>query len=334
MKTISLNKGSLNLPDCWDDLFPRQKIVVFKYLKELCEDKITPSVFRLHTLKLITDYKPQSEFLSLFLKRLLYVIAYPIVFVYSFTFVNRYYRATWRELWIRKYRPKKKDREVINYNLFRLSEQLDFAFTIQDNTISLNNEFKNNPIPYLIIDGRKYEGKKFIRDIAPFTNITGREFSDCFDLYLGFNNSQDIISKDRALNKIISILYPSSKEYNENLVSEQPELIANVAPEIKFGIYLWFSGIVQYYLKHEYYSILFRSSKTESTEDKINLGMNQVMLMITKQGYNENDNLNNFFDAQLKILMDNLSEALAKGVKIQDLAESTGLSINDINKLT
>lgn len=218
--------------------------------------------------------------------------------------VRKYCRTVWKQLWIERWKPQSNNRDIINYNLFRLSELIDFAFSFKDNAIVMNNVFTYPPYHYIVVDGLKYEGEKFIRDIAPFTNITGREFADCFDLYVGYNSSLDPTTKERAINKMVSILFPSSSNYDENLVSDYSDRIAALDTGIKFGIFLWFSDIVEYYVTHEYYSILFRKNKSESgdSDQKIDLGMNAVILHLTKNGYNENDNINHIFDAQIKIL--------------------------------
>lgn len=334
MKKIPLNKKYILLPENWDELTFDQKIFAFGRLKKVYEGQLSPSVFRLEVLGNITGYKPKADVFSWMFKSLLFFIAVPFVALFfRLKFNGAYFARYWCE-WYFRYRPKKYDRNIINENLYRLSEMMDFAFSIQDRKVSWKRSFAKNPIPYIKIKKKMFVGKKFILDIAPFSNITAREFSDCFDLYIAHSSSTSNKEKDQLLDKIISILYPASNQYNENLVSDHLELISSLSPSIKFGIFYWFSGIVEYYMEHPYYSILFRSGNSNSNEDKIQLGMNEVILMIKKKGYDPNDNINDFFDTQLKILKDNLDEAIAKGVKIEDLASKTGLSITDINRLT
>lgn len=64
--------------------------------------------------------------------------------------------------------------------------------------------------------------------------------------------------------------------------------------------------------------------------------MNAILLMTTEKGYNPNGyiTLNDFFDAQIGILQKNLSDAISKGVKIEEIAKNTGLSVSQIMKLT
>lgn len=334
MKTIPLNKGTLQLPESWEDLTFKQKLFAFGRLKEVYERRLSPSAFRIEVLGNITGYKPKSGLLPWMLKYLLFYIQAPFVAIYYILRLGRIRFSGYWSVWTSIHRPQRYDRNIINSNLFRLSELIDFAFTIQKRTVTWKRSFARNPIPYLKIQGRKFTGKKFVLDVAPFTNITAREFSDCFDLYSGYLSMTEKTEKEQALDKIISILYPASRDYSENIVSDHIELIRTITPGLKFGILYWFSGIVEYYMSHPYYSILFRSGEGESDDDKISLGMNGVVLMVKNKGFAEKDNINDFFDAQLTILKDNLSEALAKGAKIEDLASKTGLSVTDINRLT
>lgn len=70
-------------------------------------------------------------------------------------------------------------------------------------TIQVKKNFVRNPVPYLKIQGMKFTGRKFNKDIAPFTNITPKEFSDCFDLYSAYNQASHPDDSERCLDKII-----------------------------------------------------------------------------------------------------------------------------------
>lgn len=338
MKTIKLNKGVLRLPDCWDDLSYKEKIFAFGLLQQVIGGKISASEFRLLMLQKLTGYKPTSELTVLAIKWICYGAALLFVRLYSLLFVKKYVRSVWLEQWKEQYRPRAKDREQINMNLFLLSEKIDFAFRIEENKIIINNDFKKNPVPYILLPKkwfRWYRGRKFNKGISAFTDITGKEYSDCFDLYVAYHESKDQAFRDSCLNQIIAILYPCTKNYQKNMVSDHAERIAALDPAIKFGILLWFTGIVDYYTSHPVYSILYPKGDKEAS-DKIGTGMNSIVLMVTQKGYNpkENISLNDLFDVQIEMLKNRLAEALASGAKIEEVAKKTGLSIIQINQLT
>lgn len=338
MKTIKLNKGQIQLPECWDDLSYKEKLYAFRLLQQVIAGTISPAEFRLLMLQNLTGYKQTSEVITLVVKWICYGIALLFVYLYSLLFIKKYIRSIWIGEWKDQYRPRAKDREQINMNLFLLSEKIDFAFRIEENQIQINNDFKKNPVPFIRLPKkyfRRYKGRKFNKGISAFTDITGKEYSDCFDLYVAYHESEDTAFRNSCLNKIIAILYPCTKDYQKNLVSDHAEKIAALDPAIKFGILLWFTGIVNYYTTHPVYSILYPKGDKE-VMDKISTGMNSIVLMVTQKGYNPKDkiSLNDLFDVQIEILKDRLSEALSKGAKIEELAKKTGLSITQINKLT
>jgi len=336
MKKILLNKGELELPETWEELTFKQKIFAFGRLKEMLEKTISPPMFRILLLQNITGYKPSSGAFRYLLLWILYIIKIPFVFVFYVFRLGLVRLSGYWSVWKEYNRPQKRDRDVINYNLYRLSEQLDFAFTLENNEIKLKRIFAKNPFPYIRIEGKKYTGKKFIHDIAPFTDITTKEYCDCCELYSGYYTMQDPADKQKCLDKLISILYPLTDDYNQNLVSDHVEQISKVSPEIKFGILYWFGCIVEFYYYHPVYSILFgEDSGKEGPEDKISIGIKSTVLMMKRKGYTaiENETVNDYFDTQVQIIKDDLATAVAKGVTIEELAKSTGMSPDKINKL-
>jgi len=330
MNTYPLNKGKLDLPGSWDDLTYRQKMFAFRGVMDISGGLLHPITFRIRMLGYLTGYKPQLGIFTWLLHWILY-IRKPFIFLYYLVRFGKIRYSVYGDTWKSNNRPVKRNREMVNTNLYLLSEKLDFAFTIQDEAIAWKRWFYSNPVPYIRIGSKIFIGRKFIMDIAPFTNITAKEYSDCFDLYVAYYSVNDPVQKDRCLDKLISILYPASDIYRENMVSNHIELIRTISPEIKFAVMFWFSGIVEFYSTHPIYSILFR--KDAGSTDVISIGMNETVLMIEKKGYNPDCNLNDFFDKQIKILKDDLAEALAKGAKIEDLANKTGLSVANINRL-
>jgi hypothetical protein len=227
-------------------------------------------------------------------------------------------------------------REIINFNLLKLSEELNFAFTVEDNRIIPNHVFKKNPIVYIKIGRIKYRGRRFENDVICRTNISAREFSDCFDIFASMQGEIADADKSDCINQICAILFPQTDAYNDNLVCGHHREMHCVHPAIKFGIIFWFTGIVKYYTEHPVYSLLFKSNRQkDESGEKIRLGMNEITLALQKEGYGKPDamNLNDYFDAQIKFLKDMISRALADGVKPERISGKTGVPLSTIQKL-
>ena len=302
MKTIQLNKSSIELPNCWEDLSYKEKIFTFGILGELYAGTITPEIARLKMLIEYTGYKP-----------------------------------SWIDLFREALKKDNTQREIINLNLLNLSEELTFAFTVEENRIIPNYAFKKNPISYIKINHIRYVGKIFENDINCRTNITAREFSDCFDIFASMQG--EITDADRydCINQICAILFPKTDDYTANLVSGHHWKMRYINPAVKFGIIFWFTGIVKYYTEHPVYGLLFKSEKhPDESGNKIHLGMNEIALTLKKEGYGspETMNLNDYFDAQIKILKDMINRALADGMKADKIVEKTGVPLSTIQKLS
>ena len=126
MKTIQLNKSSLELPDCWEDLSYKEKIFTFGILAELFVGNLTPEIARLKMLIEYTGYRP-----------------------------------SWIDLFREALKKDTEQREIINFNLLKLSEELNFAFTVEENRIIPNYVFKRNPISYIKIGLIRYYCRRF-----------------------------------------------------------------------------------------------------------------------------------------------------------------------------
>jgi len=308
MKTIQLNKQGdsspcqIELPNCWEDLSYKEKIFTFGILAELFAGNLTPEIARLKMLVEYTGYKP-----------------------------------SWIQIIREALRKDSEQREIINFNLLRLSEELTFAFTVEENKIIPNYVFKKNPISYIQIGRKRYQGRRFENDVICRTNITAREFSDCFDIFASMQG--EIADADRfdCINQICAILFPKTNDYTSNLVSAHNAKMRYVHPVIKFGVIFWFTGIVKYYTEHPVYSLLFKSDKQQDESgEKIRLGMNEITLTLKKEGYGspETMNLNDYFDAQIKFLKDMINKALADGVKPEKISEKTGIPLSTIKQLS
>ncbi len=302
MKIIPLSKNkTLSLPDCWEDLTPDEALATVAILERLFSGEIDPVQARLEMLFCYTGYKP-----------------------------NPFIRNS-------------RIRENIHFNLFRLSEQLNFAFRIEQTEgspvkrIVPQFDFRRNPLPFVLIDKVKYAGKIFNLDITAKTDIRAKEFVDAFDLYSAYYSLTAPEDKEECLNQLCAILYPACPDHHRNLVSGQIERMRQLDSNKKRLILSWFSGIVNFYTTHPVYSLLFYGKKDgENSDEKVKLGMNEVALYLTKEGYGNVDAmpLNDYFDAQIKSLKDTINKALSAKIKPLELTRQTGIPVSTIMKLS
>ena len=227
------------------------------------------------------------------------------------------------------YKPKRN--ELQKHFFVVAAENMSLLFKVKDNEIVLDYDFKENPFSKLTKLKHNHT-PTFTRNYTIDTNITARQFADCLDYWREFVNSNaDTNDKETFevrlyfLAKIVETLY----KINFETAKKMPF-------EILFAIQMWFAGIYMFFHKHDIYGILFQSSgESENQSNKITLGMSETLLHLQKEGYNHAEDMNiiDFFNAQIKNLKDNLSDAIAKGAKPAELAAQMKLEIEIINRL-
>jgi hypothetical protein len=230
MKEIRLNKSTVKLPGSWEDLSFKQKLFAFGVLIRVMTGdlKSQPHIGLLNLLIEFTAYRPSRNYFSKFFKKSRFLLLKSWTYIWNTAFLFKY---GWKEyrsymlLWKELYRPdpdaQTKEREIINFNLLRLAEQIQFVFTIDDpeHKIIPQYNFKTNPFPYIKIDRKKYYGKRFELDITAKTDITAREFVDCSDLLAATDKMKSDEERRECINQICAILYPRTGNYTQNMVS-------------------------------------------------------------------------------------------------------------------
>lgn len=300
MRTIPLNKGFIMIPENWSELTRSQMKFALGKLAQLFNNEITPFEFQLAVLCKITGYRLKTD------SRLKRHAAW-LFFMFR---RNAYW----------KYRRKRiQEKKNITFNLIRLAEQIDFAFSLEGLKITPKYLFTQNPLPKLF----KHK-PEFSVGLTVNTNITAKQFSECLDLVIAYRTVVDKQAKFSYLDKLIATLYKTSEKK-----------VAMLDPIAKFGILCWFTSIVSFFKDHPVFGILF-SREVDNDEDKIRLGLTETILYLKKEGYTDTAEIpiDEFFTAQVKALKDSLSKAIAAGATVDKLAAQTGLSMSIINRLT
>lgn len=214
--------------------------------------------------------------------------------------------------------------DTIIENLVRLSELITFPLRQVKGETVANNQFATNPVPHLLIGTRRYQGPVFDVGIVVQTNMTAAQYCDAFDLCRAFAHTQ---SED-VLNRMICRLY-------QGLTVNRAKRIPHI---IKFIIYFWFTGVIDYFVLHPVFSILFPEAPNSDKEDQYNLGMSERLMNLSLSGYGSMEDVSGllvteFFELQVHSLKTRVREAIARGASANDIAGSTGLSSQKINAL-
>lgn len=299
MKEIELPDRKLCIPESWEDLNMRQFIFALELLQELSVGMITPDTARFELLFFITGYIQSKKFKS------------------------------------KNYPPE--EAENIQLNLINLAELMNFIFRKEGDVLLPNDVFLNNPFPFIAIGTKKYQGKIFDRGYIPKTDISALEFSDALDIYISMSkNNKNEKFVEECINTICAILYPYKNDHRENMRSAHVKRMKKLHPTIRYGIVLWFSGLIRFFTQHPIYGVLFGTEPEDST--KVSVGMYECVLAVSESGYGdvttiENQNLISFFDMQVKNLKNVVSKAIAQGIDKIKLANEMKLPLTTIERL-
>lgn len=216
--------------------------------------------------------------------------------------------------------------DIISENLIRLAECLTFAFAVEDNRIRINYEMHDCPFKLFRSKGVQ---PHFVRDRIISTNLTAGMYADGLQL-LGMLNDPENNDDDRQyyMNQLARVLW--RVETNARVPGPTSgELLA---------VTVWFTGVVLFFQEHDIYSVLFdiNGGEKEQVEGHISLGVQEIILELTANGYPDARNMNllEFFDAQIKMLKDRISDAKSSGTETTDLVKKTGLPLSTILRLS
>lgn len=322
MLILNIQGAKISLPQKWSELTEKQYIFVVEQLLLHLIGKIDPVELRLRVLMYITSYKDVS---SLRMNKLKYLFnALPLKVKRKFNLLSANQFGTIIELLRDKYLAE--DRGLIDYNLIKLSECLDF---LMDET--LLPEFTSNPVKKIKGVG---VGRFFNVGIINVTDLTAGNFANAMDIIDAYSESKEV----SLLDWLIALTYGKSVTQFTEISQQKLNQISKIPFSVKYGVYLWYVSLSNYLSKHPVYSLLY-NKQPASNDEKISLGMSEAISKLAQSGYGSNSELRQydlirFMDLQISDLKRNLKEAVSAGIELSKISESTGLSISQINMLT
>lgn len=328
MITVQGRYEEIHIPSSWDDLNRKQLRFTAEQLLSLTSGKITLQEFQIRLLLNYTGYRPDDH-----LRNTTKMVWFYLRLLGAMVRYMACGRGAWKvlKLWVALNKPgdDPDTRETINENLVYLSSLI--TFPVKDGNAYV--QFLKNPIPAITIRGRRYHGKRFDVGVVNLSDITAREFCDCVDLIKAFALSKN----EMCLNQICAILYPRHKEFHANLMSKHVAAISNVDYMTRYLVMLWFISVVTYFTEHPIYRVLFAGNK-EADSDKISVGMYEGIMHLSLNGFGSKEELESvnvveYFDLQVKVLKKIIGEMKGSGMKDTDIAKTTGLSLNTIDRL-
>lgn len=314
MKTFEIGKTTIQLPENWDELSNLQFLHLAKLILLYQARKITHFELKVSALYNFIGFelKPPKAHKRKYLR---VVLPYYIKYKLGFINISEYKKISGPayDLYIST------SDTYLYFNIIQLTEQLTFLDEL-DIFLSTNPLYGDQELNL-----PQFEVGVYIN-----TSIKIGQYTDALEFCKAYEETGDIKMLDWAIN-CLSHSYDSLNEIHETL-----PLVSKIKFPKKYAAYLWFLSVSNYFKNHQIYSMLFSEKQTDS--DSINSPANTSIYKIVSEGYGDLKtikqlNLIEFYDLQILLLRNSISSALDAGVELPKLAEKTGLSISQINKL-
>ncbi|MDR2449842.1 MAG: hypothetical protein LBD52_07785 [Prevotellaceae bacterium] len=261
----------------------------------------------------------------------------------------------------------KRNRERFNENMFRITRTLNFMFRYEypDGALdeidpklrkalakSLPSDlfdhvelqyvkklkrqtlpdfvFAKNLLPEIEIAGKKYPGYIFeLHDEIIHTTLTAEQYVNANLLYGKYID----VRNPSYLDMMVATLY-CPKETDTISFTETAEKLDHVA---KQAVFICFQAIQTFLATRTKYAILWNRKPT-GKEDKFSLGLSDSIYSLSSAGYGSLTEVSQmpltaFFDLLLKNIIDAVKTLRDMEVKKDEIAEKTGLSLAQINKI-
>lgn len=296
MIVVKTYKGkTFTIPNSWEELTPAQYVGVTQLLMRLLSKELNLYDFRFALLKALTG---------------LYATG-------------------------RKYSGQEVER--IHSNIIFLSEKITFALRRDGDWYCPNLYFRRNPLPQLRVGRKVFTGARFTIGSVVDTSLTARQFCDAYDIFAGYAKAPS----DDLLNILCAILYGDFAPYTVAAACQlAKQYFAKLPLPQKHAVLMWFTGIAQWLVAHPVYCVLFAGRSAAGGEgQRISLGMSESIMQLSAAGFGSVDSVGalpvtDFFDLMVKDLKQQLSEAIAKGVKKENLIRQTGLTYAQLSAMT
>ncbi|MDR1119544.1 MAG: hypothetical protein LBM08_01335 [Dysgonamonadaceae bacterium] len=261
----------------------------------------------------------------------------------------------------------KRNRERFNENLFRITRTLNFMFRYEypDGSLdeiapelrkslskTLPNDlpdhvelqyvkklkrqtfpdftFAKNLLPEIKINGKKYPGYIFeLHEEVIHTTLTAEQYVNANLLYGKYIDTRN----PSYLDMLVATLY-CPKGSDAVSFAETAAKSDNVD---KQAVFICFQAIQTFLATRTKYAILW-SRKPADKNDKLSLGLSDSIYSLSSAGYGSLNEVSQmpltaFFDLLVKNIIDAVKTLRDMKLKKDEIAEKTGLSLDQINKI-
>ncbi len=306
MLEFELNDNSYKCPDKWEELSSEQYLFLSDLLLQYSLGKISVTEVRAKLLQklLQLDFKRLPKGSLLFEN--MYLISRQLTFMFKIVYEDQKQFSFFSEdtqKMLERYLPE----DLYPSPEIELAEQMKCHFAI-------DAVFAKNLLP----QAGGVQGYEFdVEGGFVSTTLTAEQYVQAVTLYGAYVKS----GNQEQLEMLANTLYPDGENFTE------AEL---------HGVFLNF-GAIQTFLYNTKYGILWQRKST-GKNNKLTVGLMDSVYTLSSEGYGnlvevKNYNLITYLDLLLKQLIDSVKTLQSYELKLPEIAEKTGLSIEQLNTI-
>ena len=225
---------------------------------------------------------------------------------------------------------KLKMTETLFENLFRISEQLDFPYKIQEKEDHKEVEFRICVNRQMLPSVKQNQGYVFTVDSGMIeTSIVAEQYVDAVSVMKLYSSDHS----DQTLDMLVKILYCPLPYSKENL---QKVKLQQFTSNQKLAVYYNFRGLLEWIRRIDKYDIIFNSA--EDKPGKSPIGMEGSLYSLSKTGYGVyrdicSLDLFTYLDLLLSQTIESIHTLKGCGLKPTEIAEKLNLTVGQISSV-
>lgn len=225
---------------------------------------------------------------------------------------------------------KLKMTETLFENLFRISEQLDFPYKIQEMEDHKEVEFRICVNRQMLPSVKQNQGYVFTVDSGMIeTSIVAEQYVDAVSVMKLYSSDHS----DQTLDMLVKILYCPLPYSKENL---QKVKLQQFTSNQKLAVYYNFRGLLEWIRRIDKYDIIFNSA--EDKPGKSPIGMEGSLYSLSKTGYGVyrdicSLDLFTYLDLLLSQTIESIHTLKGCGLKPTEIAEKLNLTVGQISSV-
>lgn len=315
-----------SFPNSWEELTQEQFLALLPYLEQYSEGSLSVSDVRalwFMDIAGLTGMKLNNKNKDFFAENI-YRMAHEFTFIFDIEYPKGSLDNIDPEL--RKAVRKTPPEDMEQTPEVRYLSKLDYTYKIAAC-------WCKNLIPSFEHKGKTY--KAYTVDLNGkmlSTSLIASQYIAATEALSQFEKTNETL----YLRLLAACLYSPNAKFDTDLVPGFADEFKKLPEGILFGILLNFQSIMTHFRTRTKWNMLW--NRKADTDVKLSLGISESLYSLSQRGYCDYKNadtmpLLKFFDLMLKDIYDSVRMLKSHEVDLLDIAEKTGLSINQVKQI-